>query len=468
MGFLPLTGGAYQSRSLMAAAQSCINLIPESLPQSVGEPVEMVHLTTPGLRLFATIGTGPIRCLYRATNDVLYACSGSGIYSVTSAGVGTLLGTIISGSGIVSMSDNSLTLIIVDGYPTGYTVDLTTGAFATISDPAFYGANRVGCLDGFFVLNRPGTNQFYLSDALATTFNPLYIAAKAGLDRMVSLAVIAREAWMFGEARTEIYSNTGAADFPFASMSGGIEHGCAACFSVTRCESSLFWLSINREGRGFVLQGSNYQAHRVSTHAIETAIAGYARVDDATGFSYQIGGHTVYALSFPSGGATWAYDLSTQLWHQWSSSGLRHRGAVHAPAFNLNLVGDYATGAIYVLDTGTYTDNGAAIQRTRAFPHIRSDGKRVFFRNLKADMQCGTVAAGQAEPQLSLRWSDDAGASFGNTVQVGMGLSGAANTSLQFQRLGYGRTGRVFELSWNAPLATILTGAWIDTVVAGS
>lgn len=60
-----------------------------------------------------------------------------------------------------------------------------------------------------------------------------------------------------------------------------------------------------------------------------------------------------------------------------------------------------------------------------------------------------------------LDWSDSAGHNWSNPVSQSLGATGRYNTSLQFQRLGYGRS-RVFRLTWSAPVATSLTGAWID------
>jgi hypothetical protein len=54
----------------------------------------------------------------------------------------------------------------------------------------------------------------------------------------------------------------------------------------------------------------------VSTPAIADAISKYSRIDDAIGFCYQQGAHIFYFLTFPTGNATWCYDLSTQLWHE--------------------------------------------------------------------------------------------------------------------------------------------------------
>ncbi len=467
MAKIQLTGGAYQARSLIAGAQSCINLIPERVPQTEGESAPAAHYPTPGLALLAAIGTGGWRCAYRATNGILYGVVGSVLYAISSTYVATVVGGLSTSTGPVSMSDNTVDLLAVDGTAAGYHVILATNAFNLISDPAFYGGDRIDCLDGFFVLNRPGTNQFYLSDNIAVTWNPLYIAAKAGLDILVTFAVTMRQLWLVGEKTTETWSDAGASDFPFQIAQGGIEQGCIASASLVRTEGLLFWLSRTRDGQAVVIKGWNYLTQRVSNHAIEAAIGGYAVISDAVGWSYQLGGHTVIVMTFPSANATWCYDLASEEWHEWQSNGGRHLGEVHCACYGLNLVGDYSSGNLYALSFDTYTDNGAPITRTRAFPHLVGNANRVIYSRFIADMQCGTVAAGLPAPVLTLSWSDDRGATWSTPVTVGMGLAGAANTSLQFRRLGMARD-RVFKLSWSAAVPTALMGAWIETKVLGS
>lgn len=65
-------------------------------------------------------------------------------------------------------------------------------------------------------------------------------------------------------------------------------------------------------------------------------------------------------------------------------------------------------------------------------------------------------------PQVSLRWSDDRGHTFGDPVTLPIGGPGEYGTSLQWWGLGIGRH-RVFELSWTGDFNTALNGAWVET-----
>ena len=463
-----LTSGAYQTSSVIASAQRCLNLYPETTKVEAHEPAPVTHYLTPGLRTVATAPSSVYRGAHVSTDGQLYVAVGNTLYSVSPAYAFYPILTFTTTSGQVRMADNGVDLAVVDGSKYGWFILLTTNVPTLISDPAFYGADRVDMLDGFFVFNRPSTNQFYLSDAIARTFDPLYIAAKAGFDRLVSLAVVRRELWLFGTLRTDIYNDVGAADFPLAAVSGGIEHGCAAAHSVAKTDGGIYWLSQSRDGRAVVMHGAAYQATRVSTHALETLWQTYATVSDAVANTYQLSGHIFYVLTFPSANATWVYDLATTEWHEWSSGASgRHRGAAHAAAFGHNLVGDYQTGDLYALDPATFTDAGVRTKRIRAFPHMILGAKRVRYVSFIADMECGTVAEGQPEPMVTLRYSDDRGASWSGSQTSTLGTNGQTLTSVQFQRLGMARD-RVFELSWDAPVRTALQGAWVQAMASAT
>ncbi|PSA83244.1 hypothetical protein BT093_11835, partial [Corynebacterium diphtheriae] len=88
---------------------------------------------------------------------------GQNVYYIDPSFNLTLLGSLAAGTSIVSMSDNGTTVLVVDGTTAGYTIDIQSRAFTTISDPAFYGGNWVNYIRTFFVLNRPNTNEFYIS-----------------------------------------------------------------------------------------------------------------------------------------------------------------------------------------------------------------------------------------------------------------------------------------------------------------
>jgi len=399
---LQLTGGAYQARNVIASAQRCLNLYVETMPQAVGEPSPAALYPTAGLVRVAYLPQGPVRGLYRATNDTLYAVGGSTLYAISLAWLPVALGSITPGlTSPVSMSDNGNTLVLVDGTSNGWQVTLATNAFAPVSDPtgSFRGADRVDYLDTYLLFNVPGTPQFQTTQSLAVTFDSLYFANKEShSDLLVTLAVAKREIWLIGETTTEVWYNSGAADFPFESMpSVFVDHGTCAKYSVAATDNAIYLLAADRQGQGIVMQCAGYQSTRISNYALETELAGYPVISDAIGMTYQYNGHVFYHLTFPAADKTWLYDITTGQWSElaWLDAGgaeHRHRANCAASCYGRVVVGDWQSGAIYRLDPNVYTDDGQPIRRQRAFPHLVNDGKRLFYRQFIADMDAGTVA----------------------------------------------------------------------------
>ncbi len=474
---IPLLGGSYTSASLIANAQVCINLYPETNPQSSQAPAPVTHMLTPGLTNLVGLKNATVRCLYRATNDHLFAVAGDTVYYIDGANSASSIGTITAGTTPVSISDNGSIAVLVDGTANGYTFDIATNAWAVISDGAFYGANRVCFLDGWFVFNKPGTNQFYLSPNYwngTDPFDPLFIASKTGgADRIISIAVIRGELWLLGAVTTEIWYNAGGADFPFARQPGVfINHGMQGGWSVSENDVEVFWLGRDIQGRLIVFKGAEYQAQRVSNYALEAEFQSYGTVNDTIGFTYQQRGHTFYVLIFPTADKTWVYDVSTDQWHQRQSliSASQHRWRANCFAFgnNITLVGDYTNGEVYQLDPTAFTDAGAAITRQRSFPHLVNGGKRISYDRLIADMFVDAGAAAAAV-SVSLDWSDDRGISYGSVLALSFatrptqgGTPVAGLISLLATRLGMARD-RVFRLTWSFAFNTSLNGLWIET-----
>lgn len=402
MAKLPLLEGAYTTRGLIAECQRCVNLYPEINPKDAPQPIS--HYPTPGLSLLVNGGekleVGPVRGLYFAANEKLYAVVGTGVYYVDSSFSVTKLGTIAPKLTPVSMKDNGITLVIVDGTAQGYTVDLATNAFGQVVDGSglFVGADSVDYLDTFLVFNQPGTRNFYSSLSNSVSFDALYIAAKtASSDLLQTLIVNHRIIWLLGTFTSEPWYNAGNPAFPFALQPGVfVQYGCCAKYSACSDHDSIFWLSQDKNGRGLVIEGKGLQAKVVSTPAISQQFAKYATLTDAVGFIYQQAGHIFYVLNFPSADKTWVYDKTTGLWHERCSvdgNGVehRHRANCHAMAYGVNVVGDWQNGNLYKFDLEVFTDAGTNIVRRRGFPHVVTDGKRAVYAAFMADIEVGSA-----------------------------------------------------------------------------
>lgn len=489
-----LTGGAYRNRSLIANAQRSVNLYLEKPEEGSQSPVPFTLYPRAGLRkLTDAPTTGNGRGLYQDTSGQLFAVAGTIVYYVDSNFTMTAIGVITAGQSICSMSDNGTTILLVDGQSnTGYQIDMASKSWLSISDPAFYGADKVDYIRTVFLLNRPGTRQFYISGPNSVTWDALDFGAKtSSADPLASIGVLNDQVWLIGTRKGEVWYWSGDALFPFQQLPGVIiEHGIGAKYSLAATDKFLMWLSQDKDGKPMVVQGTpDYQVQRVSTHALEAEIQKYTKWDDAIGYTYQMFGHTFYDLVFPRANRTWSRDLSTGEWAQYVSIDVngnenRMRGFLSSYVYNTNVMQDWQTGALYALDPDYFADDVHPIKCVRGFPHLGSGGKRVLYPGFMADMDVGQVQNSTFDPaaltnpfssgfsagfgpfyspegpQISLRFSRDRGYTFGQRQRRSLGATGQYNLALRWPAQGEARDA-VFELEWAVPCRTALNCGYL-------
>ena len=472
MKFKGFIGSSYNLNTIDVDSQRCINLYPEVTESGLGKEGEVATLvSTPGLSLLATLSTGPIRGIYTGSNGVLYVVSNNTLYSLDSSYSETIIGTLNTTTGNISMVDNGIDLVVVDG-DYGYIHTIGVSSLNQITDPDFLGANQVVYQDGYFIFNRPNSGQFYISNLNSTSIDALDITTSEGNpDDIVGIISDHRELWIFNENTTEVFYNSGNADFPFERIEGAfLEHGCAARWTIQKMNNSVFWVAKDNKGRGVVYMASGFQPQRISTHAIEQAIEGYGDISNAVAYTYQQNGHYFYILNFSNASTTWCYDSSTGLWHEraYTNAGNfeRHRASYHAFAYSTHIVGDYENGKLYSLSESTYKDDADFITRQRVFPHISSGQKRLIINSLQIDMKTGVGLDGDSstqgyDPQAMLDWSDDGGYTWSNEHWKTMGKIGVRLRRVLWRRLGFTRD-RVFRLTITDPVPVSLISAEID------
>ena len=464
----PILGSTYVARSVNAADARMVNLFPEIVSEGGKEPAFLMR--APGLNLLATVGFGPIRGLWQL-GGFMYVVSGNTLYKVDSSYSATALGTIAN-SGPVSMSDNG-TQIFIAANPQGYIYNTSTNAFAQITDPDFPGAVTVGYLDGYFVFNEPNSQKFWVTSLLdGSSIDPLDFASAEGApDGLVGLIIDHREVWLFGTNTVEVWYNAGLLDFPLQRVQGAFnEIGCAAPYSIAKMDNCVFWLGQDARGKGVVYRGQGYTGQRISTHAVEWQIQQYGDLSDAIGYTYQQDGHSFYVLTFPTGNATWVFDVSTGAWHEragWSNGDwTRHRSNCQVFFNNQTIVGDYQDGRIYAFDLAYYQDDTQPqrwYRSWRALPTGQNDLKRSAQHSLQLDCETGVgINLGQgSDPQVMLRWSDDGGHTWSYEHWNKMGKIGQYGYRTIWRRLGMTMKirDRVYEVSGTDPVKLAIMGA---------
>jgi hypothetical protein len=400
--------------------------------------------------------------------------------TVSAVTSGTLkIGQTIEGSGVTDG-----TIITAFGSGSGGAGTYTVSASQTVSsttiyalnwsvlpstDGAFEGGGTVDISDNYFVYNKPNSQLWAASDLLSPITDPLSFASKDGSpDDLVAIIVDRREVYLLGEMSSEAWLDVGSVPFPFQRIQGSsTQQGIAAAYSCARVGNSFAYVSKNNRGESTIVQMNGYIPQRISTHAVETTLVGQD-VSDAIAWTYQLEGHETYVVTFPSigdNGLTWAYDITTGLWHKWlytnnQNQYERHRGNCCAFFNQQVLLGDYENGKLYRLSLSQYTDDGQLIRRVRRCPHITTDLQRQYFAELQIQFQPGVglpVGQGQ-DPQAMLRWSDDGGFTWSNENWVTIGKQGQYFTRAMWRRLGFARD-RIFEVVVTDPIKAVIVSA---------
>jgi hypothetical protein len=393
----PIFGQTYVARSVNAADNRMVNLFPEVLID--GKEAGYLN-RAPGLEFLQSVGTGPIRGLWahQTNGSDFYVVSGQEVYKLTGLyATPTLLGTI-SGTGPVSIADNGNQIFFACN-PRSYIYTEVTNVFQEITDPDFPGAVTVSYLDAYFVFNEPNSQRIWVTSLLdGTQVDPLdFASAEGSPDGVVGVISDHRELWVFGSDSVEVWYNAGLADFPLTRIQGAFnEIGCVAPFSIAKLDNGLFWLGTDARGQGIVYRANGYTGQRISTHAIEWQIQQYGNISDAIAYTYQQDGHAFYVLTFPTGNATWVFDVATQAWHQragWENNEFaRHRSNCQCNFGGNIIVGDYENGNIYKFNLDVYADYNTEqkwLRSWRALPTGQNNLKRTAQHSLQLDAETG-------------------------------------------------------------------------------
>lgn len=472
MAKFPFVGPAYLGQSKTIDGERSVNLYVENIDGGgTGKGGASAALIgTPGLKKFATLPDYPVRCL-TAGSSRLFAVSGGTVYEVFNDATNKVLGNVNISPNPAQMFLNGGQIFIVSG-GTGYIAD---GVDVHAVVPASTGTY----INGYFVAAQPNSRKFQISGLNdGNSWDPLDFGSKDGNPDSLSAVYQAfNQLWLFGFETTEVWMNTGNANFPFQLIPGGlIQIGLYAPWSLGTIGNSILWLGGDQSGRGVVYQATELNPSRVSNHALEWKIQNeYGNIIDASAFTYQDSGHYFYVLSFPSANATWVYDLSSGSWHErayWNTHTGTYQaslGRSHAfvEGFGNNneqhFVGSYLDGAIYEQNLGFFTDDGNPIRRLRSCPHITDEMLWYKYHYMQVDMQTGFSAGNVINlegPQMMMRWSDDGGLTWSNEKWASAGQLGKYSKRVIWRRNGRSRD-RVYEVSSSEPISHVWVNGYV-------
>jgi hypothetical protein len=440
----------------ITGAAANVNVMPILRTTGGKYPFKLGH--SPGLDIIYTLPTFPVLALH-TKNQRSFAVTPTKFYELYKDGTFTERGDCDMQGPRVEIDSNGNQVCWVDGIK-GFYFDYALITVNEIVDPAFYPATHVAYQDGYFIFNRVGTDQFFLSDLLAVTFDPLNFATAEGQpDNLRAVISDHRELFLFGSETIEVWYNSGDPDFPFDRNQGAfVEKGLAGPYTVAKQDNTVFF--VGSDLRVYALRG--YTPDPISNDAVEADLEG---VDTCLCYAYTYfeDGQLFYKLFIPDSDVTWVYEVTTNTWHRRAKlDGGMHQSNCKTYFNKMTLVGDNENGNIYNMTRKVFWDADVPRMYNLTLPTIYRGRDLFSIENFELDMTTGAYAGQDPNfgPEMQLRVSKDGGNTWGGWKTEPIGKLGEYEARARWFRFGTARD-FVIQCRCSENMAMDIGGAWI-------
>lgn len=354
----------------------------------------------------------------------------------------TLVGTLSTSSGAVSIDENNAQQIAICDQSNIYIYNYLTGAFGKATLPFIPG--YVAFQDGYFIAPGLDTNRWYLSapnNGLVWTAAP----ATVGLFQTkpdTPVAIVrqpGREGRIFviGNNTTESWYDTAYTLFPYQRDLNYIDYGTANAATVAFTENFVCWVSQNEKSGPAIVYSNGGPVTKISTDGIDYLLAQLNFPGNSFGFFFRQDGHVIYQVTWPTDNLSLAYDFNTGRFYTLTDINGNYHIAQKLVYFNDTYYFVSAVdGNLYEMTTQQLTYNGNEIPRTRVCKPIALPDRSPFVINsFTFPLEMGQPSTPQA---AFLSLSFDGGQSFGGSIQYPLNAQGLAQNRVTWWQCGYG------------------------------
>ena len=415
------SGGAYSQKNNNS---QLINMFPH-LDEGGGKN-DHILINTCGLEIVKTFEHDIIG-IYEFLG-IIYIATTTKLFKLENNLYFTIGEVDFSGRTKAVFSDNGISLVVVAG--NGYSFTPTTEVFESMEQDGWYPADTVAYMDGYFIFNRSGTGQFFISRLFSTEIDPIdWATAEAAPDDTVGVAIASRQLWLIGQKTTEIWYDSGSADFPFTRISGAVNDiGCVEYKTIATIKSSIFFV-----GEDFKVYGSSgYTLTPISSPAVEKALH-EATIETLNAFSYTESGHWFYCLTI-NGNKTFVYDIDLGKWHNRESADIG-RWIINGVFNRLNQSKPFGYGGnkLYSMSIDYLTEDGTPIKRQAVTLPLNKSVNRVRIHEAQLDMEVGFT---DKNATVRIELSKDGGRTWSNFHEAYTGNTGEHRARVEWKRLG--------------------------------
>lgn len=374
---------------------------------------------TPGSLGALTLATNPIRG-FKVVTGVLYVIAGNKLYAVSMGLSATVLGTLNTSAGVVSITDNAVQLGIFDG-TNAYCYTIVSGSYAQS------GANAAGAfvvitdgncpqtatsccyLSQRVIANALNSRQFFCSEQNDLTgwtnaeSLPTFGTKGDFSDNIAAVDALNGNLILWGAGQSiEFWQDVGTSPLPFAKIAGVTQTvSLAAVNSRALFNNTLAFVGRAKEGGTQIYMLNGYTPEKISYSDVDDLLSSFGTTADGIALVYMSHGHPRYQVTFPGANRTLVFDALTKFWDE-AQTGLsliaRHFGNLSVAFNGKNYASDSTTGILYQLSDTTYSDNGTSIKRQLVTRHVHAQGNELAVDELFLDMATGVGLQGNPVP----------------------------------------------------------------------
>ena len=417
---LKLVGVTSENRSHQANNELTKNWYPQVPEGNALSPA--ILLPWLGSNAFAT-NTGNLDRGLWVWDDVLYHVVNQTLYSVSSLGVYTSIGTITGTQRCVfsnSVVGAIREMVIAAGSVYTYDGTTLTDSGLTADSVTYLNSKSIYPNGGF---------QFAVSGASGATSITSTGSAESTPDNLLRPYAFNQWVYMFGERTIEPFYDKGTGSPPLARIDNAImQKGLGGFYTIANTDQAMYFLADDSN----VYQIIQSQLTKISPSSIVNSIKS-SNKDTATAYTISQNGIDYYILWFASG-LTYAYAEQLGEWFNLSSGvdDAPYLASSYARVYGLDVCADYRTADLVTLSMDDYDDLGETIQRVRVLPPFTSIdaglpyGKRLLMSKIKFALQTGVgIVTGQgSDPQIMVQYSLDGGETWSTERWIEIGRMG--------------------------------------------
>lgn len=407
-----------------------------------------------GYKSVATISMGgQARELYSSyVYNHLIAIVDNGVYTIDTANVVELVGTLNTSSGNVFIAENNNSQIAICDGLNIYIFNYSLGTFTTPTIDFLPG--YVCFHETYFIATDSQRNQWRLSNSNDGTVWPADAQHVGEIQTKPTNAVAVvplentTQIIVMGQTLAESWYNTGGQLFPYSRNNYfAIDYGCLSPETIAFGFGYIVWLGSNEKSGVSIMYTRGGDPVRISTDGIDYLFSNLKSPNNAFGFLLRLDGHIYYQLTFVNDNLTLLYDFNTNKFFTLTDQNMNHHIAKRVAFFNNKYYFvSFIDGNLYELDSSIYTYDGYEIPRYRTISNINFPTSDLFVvQNITLNLESGVDVESNtyngyppnlSQSRIDISRSDDAGISFNTIDTLVMPLVGIRKNLSQFWNLG--------------------------------